>query len=86
MIVTPKVTPEQKARVAKYAAENGTTSTICCFVKDILYLKESTVRGWKTVYLRELASRRATHEEDVAFERLSARPNGWPLLLGQELD
>ena len=41
------LTPEQKARVGKYAAENGTTKAICHFAKDIPNLKESTVRGWK---------------------------------------
>ena len=51
------VTPEQKARVGKYAAENGTTNAICHFSKDMPNLKESTVRGWKTVYLHELASK-----------------------------
>ena len=80
------VTPEQKARVAKYAAENGTTNAIRRFAKDIPDLKESTVRGWKTVYLRELASRRATDNKDVAIERIPAGPKGRPLLLGQELD
>ena len=47
------VTPEQKARVAKYAAENGTINAIPLhrFAKDIPDLKESTARGWKTVYL-----------------------------------
>ena len=35
------VTPEQRARVAKYAAENGTTNAIRCFAKDIPDLKES---------------------------------------------
>ena len=44
------------------------------------------MRGWKTVYLCELASRRATDNEDVAIERLPAGPKGRPLLLGQELD
>ena len=80
------VTPEQKARVAKYTAENGTANAIRRFAKDMPDLKENTVRGWKTVYLRELASRCVTDEEDVAGERLPARPKGRPLLLGQELD
>ena len=49
-------------------------------------MKESTIRGWKTAYLRELASRVKTGDEDVAIERLLAQPKGRPLLLGQELD
>ena len=90
MIVTPEVTPEQKARVAKYTAENSTANAVhrfqCQRYTRLFYLKENTVRGWKTVYLRELVSRHVTDEEDVAFERLPARPKGRPLLLGQELD
>ena len=35
MIVTPEVTLEQKARVAKYTTENGTTNAIRRFLKDI---------------------------------------------------
>ena len=62
------VTPEQKARVAKYAAENGTTNAIRHFSKQLPNLKESTVRGWKTAYLREMASRVKTGDEDVAIE------------------
>ena len=40
---------EQKAKVGKYAAENGSTKPICHFAKDMPCLKESTVRGWKTI-------------------------------------
>ena len=61
------VTPEQKARVAKYAAENGTINAIHHFTKQLPSLKESTVRGWKTTYLHELASRVKTRDEDVAI-------------------
>ena len=44
------------------------------------------MKGWKTVYLCELASRHVTDNENVTVERLPARPKGRPLLLGQELD
>ena len=77
------VTPEQKARVAKYATENGTTNAIHRFATDI---PDLSLRGWKTVYLCELASRRARDNEDVAVERLPARPKCQSLLLGRELD
>ena len=49
-------------------------------------LKESTVRGWKTVYLRELASKLKAGDKDTAVERLPVKPKGRPLLLGPELD
>ena len=80
------VTPEQKARVGKYAAENGTTNAIRRFSNNMPNLKESTVRGWKAVYLRELASKLKTGNEDTAVKRLPLKPKGRPLLLGQELD
>ena len=80
------VTPEQKARVGRYAAENGTTNAIRRFSKDMPNLKESTVRGWKTVYLRELASKLEAGDEDTAVEWLPVKPKGRPLLLGPELD
>ena len=49
-------------------------------------LKESTVRGWKTVYLRELASKLKAGDKVTAVERLPVKPKGRPLLLGPELD
>ena len=33
-------TPEQKAKVGKYAAENGTTNAICHFSKELPSLKK----------------------------------------------
>lgn len=79
-------TLEQKAKVGKYAAENGTTKAIRHFTKDMPCLKESTVRGWKTTYLRELAAKVKAGEEDLSIERFPAREKGRPLLLGQDLD
>ena len=49
-------------------------------------LKESTVRGWKTTYLRELATKVKAEEEDMSIERFPATEKGRPLLLGQDLD
>ena len=42
------VSLEQKAVVGKCVADHGTTKAMCHFAKDILNLKESIVRGWKT--------------------------------------
>lgn len=63
-----RVAPEQKVRVGKYATENGTTKAICHFSKVALNVKESTVRGWKTAYLRELASRIKAGDVDTTVE------------------
>ena len=78
-------TLEQKAKVGKYAAENGTTKAIRHFAKDIPCLKESTVRGWKTIYLRELAAK-VKAGEDLSIEQFPATEKGRPLLLGQDLN
>ena len=43
-------TPERKAKVGKYTAENGMTNAIRHFSKELPSLKESTVRGWKKDY------------------------------------
>ena len=55
-----KVTPYQKATIAKYAAEHGIVNSIRHFKKDFPEeaLKESTIRGWKKTYLLELQSRK----------------------------
>ena len=79
-------TLEQKAKVAKYAAENGTTKAIRHFAKDMPELKESTVRGWRTAYLRELTIKVEAGKGDLSVKKLPAVEKGRPLLLGQELD
>ena len=63
-------TLEQKAKVTKYAAENGATKAICHFAKDLPGLKESTVRGWKTAYLHELAIKVKAGEGDLSVKKL----------------
>ena len=54
-----KATPEQKVVIGRYAAENGIVNSIRRFQKDFPNdsLKESTVRGWKNIYLHKLQSR-----------------------------
>ena len=55
-----KATPAQKALVGKYAAEHGVMNSIRRFQKDFTpdTLKESTVRGWRDEYLRQLRDRK----------------------------
>ena len=43
------ISEELKAKVTKYAAENGAIASLRHF-KQELDLKESTVRGWVTTY------------------------------------
>ena len=79
-------TPEQKAKVGKYAAENGTTNAIRLFSKELPNLKESTVRGWKKAYLSELATKKRVGDEKMSVDRLPVAGRGRPLLLGKDLD
>jgi len=66
-------TLEQKAIVAKYAAEDGTTKAIHYFAKDMpAELKESAVRGWKTTYLHELAIKVKASKGDLSVKMLPA--------------
>ena len=53
-----KITPQQKATIAKYTAEHGIVNAVRCFKKDFPddLLKESTIRVWKKTYLLELQS------------------------------
>ena len=53
-----KVSAEQKVIIARYAANHGIVNAIRQFSKDSPgnSLKESTIRGWKKVYLKELSA------------------------------
>ena len=50
-----KISPEQKAIIARYAVNHGIVNAVRQFSKDFLEnsLKESTIRGWKKTYLKE---------------------------------
>ena len=79
------VSLEQKAVVRKYAADHGTTKAMCHFAKDMLKLKESTVRGWKTAYLRQVQIQ-AKAGREISVKQHPEILKGPPLLLGQDLD
>ena len=83
-----KLTPEKKADIGKYAAENGITSAVRCFSKDLEpgeTLKETTVHGWKVKYLLELKKRKCEGGE-LVVKTLPVAKMGRPLLLGEDLD
>ena len=50
-----RISPEQKAIIARYAVNHGIVNTVRQFSKDFPEnsLKESTIRGWKKTYLKE---------------------------------
>ena len=83
-----KVTAEMKAKVGKYTAENGIVSAMRKFSQQFPpdSLKESTVRCWKHLYLRELQRLRREGKEMTCVEVLPMVKTGCPLLLGNELD
>ena len=49
-------------------------------------LKESTVRGWKTICSHELAAEVKAGEKDFSIEQFPATEKGRPLVLRQDLD
>ena len=84
-----KITPAKKAKIAKYAAENGIAAAIRHFKTKEEYsridLKESTVRGWKKLYCDTLSSK-SRMGDDKPVKELPAQSVGRPLLLGQDVE
>ena len=81
-----KLTPEQKAIVAKYAAEHGVVRAIRRFSKEFgSTLKESTIRGWKKAYLQQLHARKKSGDS-TAITAIVEKKDGRPLMLGADLD
>ena len=82
-----KVAPSQKALVGQYAAENGVVNAIRHFQKDFPKdsLKESTIRGWRNEYCRQLKEKKR-RGEDLSVSELPPKKVGRPLSLGEDLD
>ena len=82
--------PQVKAEIGRYAAENGVGSTLRRYVSKHPDLKESTVRTWRNVYTQELKKRVSVRSgtEAVAtrIQELPSKKRGRPYLLGEELD
>ena len=78
-----KITPESKAKIAKYAAENKIAAAIRHFENNQAFpnLKESTVRGWKKAYCTSLR-----RKEVEPAGQLPVTHTGRPLLLGQDVE
>ena len=77
---------ELKAKVAKYAAENGVSASLRHFKSaQELDLKESNVRGWVTTYQKRLYSLRK-EGKPLTVSVLSEKSRGRPLLGGSELE
>ena len=80
-----KFTPEQKAKVARYALESGNQRAMVKYSKKWgVELSESTIRTWKTYYCAKLRGRKSGDSKPI--EVLEERRRGRPLLLGEQLD
>lgn len=80
-------TADEKAKIAKKAAENGVAATVR-YYSDCFHgrsLKDSSVRTWRDKYLEELKRKRKAGEE-VSVEELPEKKRGRPSLLKNELD
>ena len=85
--------PTNKAKVAKYASENGVTASLRHFkqTNEFNNLKESTVRGWVKQYRNELprAAGELSSETPTGagiVENLCEKKRGRPLLIGEDLE
>ena len=84
------LTPAQKCKIVKKAAEIGTTSAMRYYSKHYqeLSLKETSVRRFKTNYQADLKERLTMLKEDSegTVRELVPKKRGRPLLIGEELD
>ena len=80
-------TEEERAMIGKYAAENGPARAVRYFSDR--KLPETTARRLKSEYLLAMKTQLKGCKEDDTVPQvssLSKKPQGRPLLLGQELD
>ena len=81
-----KLSSEEKAKIAKRAAEHGVAATIRYYAKrGFPHLKESSVRTWRNAYNRQIRIR-LNEGSDMTVEKLPEKKKGRPYLLGEELD
>ena len=82
--------PTNKAKVAKYASENGVTASLRHYkqINEFDNLKESTVWGWVTQYRNELphVAGELTPTGAGIVEKLCEKKQGRPLLIGEDLE
>ena len=77
-------TPTDRAKIGKYAAENGNKNARVHFLKHFPNLNESTVRNFKKAYLERMKfQQKQLHPQPVT--QISIQPRGRPPLM-MELD
>lgn len=81
-----KFIPKEKAKVAEYASKNGVAASLRYFKRTGEYtdLKESTLRGWKTIYCKKLSSRK--RDLSSGEIELPEKRRGRPLLVENEVE
>lgn len=84
-------TPEQRAQIGKYAAENGATNAAKRYTAAWgIAINESTARRLKSEYLEKLKQKfrenNQSTDEPITVKALETKERGRPLLLGDELD
>ena len=79
-----KLTPNMRARIGKYASENGVAAAAGHFSRELdKSLNESTVRGLKKAHLAEVGHKRRAREDDLSVDKLNPAKRGRSLLLGE---
>ena len=79
--------PQIKAEIGRYAAENRVASTLRRYVSKHPDLKESTVRTWRNMYSQELMRvRSGTKMGATTIQELPSKKKGHPYLLGEKLE
>ena len=79
---TTSFTPEDRARIGKYASKNGNAAAVKKF-KVTHEIGESTVRLFKKRYLEEIKKRESPEDEVTT---LSTLRHGRKVMLGEQLD
>lgn len=82
-----KISPEDKVGIAQYAAQNGIAAAMCHFRQNRKFpdLKETSVRGWKDTYLKELRVQ-VRKCGPISISQLPEKQRGRPLMLGEQLE
>ena len=73
-----KLSPEDKAIIAKYASDNGVARAVRKFKEK--KLKESSARDWRNLYCRDLEEKqkKAKIEEAVCVDAFPTKKRGKP--------
>ena len=82
---TTTFTSEDRAAIARYAAQNGNSAAVKKF-KASHNVGESTVRSFKKKYLEELKKQPNPGNEAEEVTSLPARKRGRKVMLGEDLD